>query len=323
MMKRWMKWMLLMSLSLYCLYGYADDGREIKILRQTMSDLDRGISDHLCMSYEIMHPYHRCKEIYVEQGTLTKPALKEFDFIIASEQYFNESLAKDFRLVLPLYQQAFTVVARGVTEDKAFNTNNNYGALALPSQKNVLSDILRAMGLNQRSLALEYDSSDVLIDRFCSFDINVAFITGAHPSSIVRQLNTLCGGEPLSIVKGLPKDFFRRHRYFYRMSIPKSYYWRLDKDIETLGIRYLLAVNKRADTEDLAALMASFVQELEYNHRLPLNKTSILMNYHNLQTPLHSVGEALMRQLEKAESGEAESETPYEEFFGESMLMGV
>ena len=107
------------------------------------------------------------------------------------------------------------------------------------------------------------------------------------------------------------------------MSVPKNYYWRLDTDIETLGVRYLLAVNKRVDTDDLTALMRSFVQELEYNHRLPLNKASILMNYQNLQTPLHPVGESLMLKLEKSEAGESEAETPYEEFFGESMLMSI
>lgn len=277
----------------------ANDKREIKILRQTPSALDRAISDHLCMSYEVIHPYHRCKEVFYEQGKLTRKERAEYDFIITSEQFFNEKLKQDFQLVLPLYQQAFTVVTRDIDQSDLFKPGQKYGVLQQNIQENVLSEVLRAMNVDEKKLSVKHLESQDLIDHFCSFDLNVAFVTGAHPNKIVRQLNTLCDGEPISIVQELPKNFFQRHRYFYQTHVPKELYWRLPNDIETLSVRYLLAVNKSFDEEDLDELMDSFIKELAYNSGLPITEASILLNYNNLQTPLHEVGDELMEELQE------------------------
>lgn len=282
--------------------AFANDKREIKILRQTPSALDRAISDHLCMSYEVIHPYHRCKETYLEQGALTRKERAEYDFIITSEQFFNEKLKRDFHLVLPLYQQAFTVVTRDITQEDLFKPGQKYGVLQQNIQENVLADVLRALNVDVKKLSLQHLEPQALIDRFCSFDINVAFVTGAHPNRIVRQLNTLCDGEPISIVQDLPKNFFQRHRYFYQTNVPKDLYWRLDNDIETLSVRYLLAVNKAVEEADLDELMDSFIRELEYNRGLSITEASILLNYNNLQTPLNEVGDELMEELQEAQT---------------------
>lgn len=295
-----------LGLFLYCFFlavtaqvGFADEPREIKILRQTPSDLDRAISDHLCMSYEAIHPYHRCQERYYEQGELSQAELAEYDFIVTTEQFYNEALARNFALVLPLYQQAFTIVVRGVDQENLFSDGQSYGVLDQPTQKKVLSDVLKALNVNSKKLALKGYDNQSLIDQFCSFDINVAFVTGAHPSRTIRQLNTLCGGEPVSIVDSLPKNFFKKHRYFYKTHVPKELYWRLPEDIETLSIRHLLAVNDAFDEDELEELMESFIKELEYNRSLPITEASILLNYNNLQTPLHEVGDELIEEIQE------------------------
>lgn len=288
--------------------GDNNDRREIKILRQTPSEIDRAISDHLCMSYEVIHPYHRCLERYYDQGDLDQKALREYDFIITTEQFYNESLANDFQLVLPLYHQAFTVVSRGISRDELFTEGQSFGVLDQPTQTKVLADVLRAMNINRKKISLRHFSSQELIDYFCSFEINVAFVTGAHPSRIVRQLNTLCGGEPLSIVSALPKNFFQKHRYFYKTVVPKELYWRIPEDIETLSIRHLLAVNNRYDSDELEALMNSFIDELEYNRSLPVTEASILLNYNNLQTPLHEVGDDIIEELQEELQAELAAE---------------
>jgi len=298
-MKKYPPLLLLVSLWMLLSLAYANDNREIKILRQTPSALDRAISDHLCVSYEVIHPYHRCQEVYLEQGKLTRQERAEYDFIITSEQFFNEKLKQDFQLVLPLYHQAFTVVTRDIKQENLFKSGQKYGVLQQNVQENVLADVLKALNVDSKRLSLQHLESQDLIDRFCSFDINVAFVTGAHPNRIVRQLNTLCGGEPISIVKDLPKSFFQRHRYFYQTHVPKELYWRLPNDIETLSVRYLLAVNNKIAEDDLDELMDSFIKELEYNHGLPITEASILLNYNNLQTPLHEVGDELMEELQE------------------------
>ena len=109
----------------------------------------------------------------------------------------------------------------------------------------------------------------------------------------------MCGGQPISIVDSLPKNFFKKHRYFYKTHVPKELYWRLPNDIETLSIRYLLAVNNHFDVEELEELMDSFMKELEYNRAVPITDASILLNYSNLQTPLHEVGDELMEELQE------------------------
>ncbi len=298
-MKKWTPLLLLASLLMLFSSAYGNDKREIKILRQTPSAFDRAISDHLCMSYEVIHPYHRCQEVFLEQGKLTRKERAEYDFIITSEQFFNEQLKQDFQLVLPLYHQAFTVVTRDITQDNLFKSGQKYGVLQQKVQENVLADVLKAMNIDAKRLSLQYLESQELIDRFCSFDINVAFVTGAHPNRIVRQLNTLCDGEPISIVQDLPKSFFQRHRYFYQTHVPKELYWRLPNDIETLSVRYLLAVNNKIAEDNLDELMESFIKELEYNRSLPMTEASILLNYNNLQTPLHDVGGELMEELQE------------------------
>lgn len=296
-MKKRVQIVLIISFIAMLFPAFATDKREIKILRQTPSALDRAISDHLCVSYEVIHPYHRCKELYLEQGKLTRKELKEYDFIITSEQFFNEKLKRDFQLVLPLYHQAFTVVTRDIDQSRLFKAGQKYAVLQQNVQENVLADVLRAMNVDVKKLSLQHLDSQELIDRFCSFDINVAFVTGAHPNKIVRQLNTLCDGEPISIVQNLPKNFFQRHRYFYQTHVPKELYWRLPNDIETLSVRYLLAVNNDVNEEDLDELMDSFIKELEYNRGLPITEATILLNYNNLQTPLHEIGDELMEEL--------------------------
>lgn len=298
-MKKYLQCLSIFTFFLVLFPAFANDQREIKILRQTPSALDRAISDHLCVSYEVIHPYHRCKEVYLEQGKLNRKERAEYDFIITSEQFFNEQLSQDFQLVLPLYHQAFTVVTRDINQENLFKSGQKYGVLQQNVQENVLADVLRAMNVDANKLALKHLDSQALVDNFCSFDINVAFVTGAHPSKIVRQLNTLCDGEPISIVQNLPKNFFQRHRYFYQTHVPKELYWRLSNDIETLSVRYLLAVNKSVDEEDLDELMDSFIRELEYNRSLPITEASILLNYNNLQTPLHEVGDELMEELQE------------------------
>lgn len=286
--------------SLLFVPAFTEEQREIKILRQTPAALDRAISDHLCMSYEGVHPYHRCKEVYHAQGTLSQAELDEFDFIITTEQFYNEKLARNFELVLPLYQQAFTVVVRDVDQGELFSSGQAYGVLDQPTQHQVLADVLMALNVDRKRLSLKSYKAQSLIDQFCSFNINVAFVTGAHPDRIVRQLNTLCGGKPLSIVGSLPKNFFKKHRYFYKTDVPKELYWRLSDDIETLSIRYLLAVNDRFNIDELDILMDHFLKELEYNQSLPITENSILLNNKNLQTPLHEVGNKLIEALEQS-----------------------
>lgn len=301
-MKKYLQLLCFTALFVMLLPAFANDKREIKILRQTPSALDRAISDHLCVSYEVIHPYHRCKESYFEPGKLTRKERSEYDFIITSEQFFNEKLKQDFQLVLPLYHQAFTVVTRGIDQMGLFQSGLKYGVLQQKAQENVLSEVLKAMNVDERKLSVDHLESQDLVDRFCSFDLNVAFVIGAHPNKIVRQLNTLCDGEPISIVQELPKNFFQRHRYFYQTHVPKELYWRLPNDIETLSVRYLLAVNKSMDEADLDELMDSFINELEYNSSLPITEASILLNYNNLQTPLHEVGDELMEELQEEQA---------------------
>ncbi len=301
--------MIIASLSL----PLADERREIKILRQTPTELDRAISDHLCVSYEVLHPYHRCKELYIDQGILTKEELAGFDFIITSEQFFNDSLVDNFALVLPLYQQSFTIVAHEDIEPKRiFHPELRYGVIDQSYQASVLDDVLKAVGTNSGQLNVVKAKNRDLIERFCSYDLNVVFITGAHPNRVVRQLNTLCDGKPLSVVDFLPAKFFKKHRYFYQTTVPKEYYWRIDKDIDTLGVRYLLAVNNRLQEAELDRLMISFMKELDYNRQLPITERSIVHNAQNLQTPLHEIGRELIEKLqvtEKADVDNAEAET--------------
>lgn len=285
---------------------FSEEQRTIKILRQTPSELDRAISDHLCMSYEAIHPYHRCYERYYEEGTLTKKELDAYDFVITTEQFYNERLARSFSLVLPLYHEAFTIVARGVEQENLFAGGHAYGVLNQPAQRKVLSDVLVALNVNSNKLPLKTYSTQKLIDQFCGFDINVAFVTGAHPNRIVRQLNTLCGGAPISIVDSLPKNFFKKHRYFYKTHVPKELYWRLPNDIETLSIRYLLAVNNSFDEVELEELMDSFMKELEHNRAVPITDASILLNYSNLQTPLNDIGDELMEELQELQEEQDE-----------------
>lgn len=222
-MKIYLQLLALLSFVSLAFPALANDSREIKILRQTPSVLDRALSDHLCMSYEVIHPYHRCKEVYFEPGQLAAQERAEYDFIITSEQFFNDHLAQDFQLVLPLYYQAFTVVTRDISQQDLFKPGQKYGALAQNLQENVLADVLRAMNVNAKKLSLQYFDAQTLIDNFCSFDINVAFVTGAHPSQIVRQLNTLCGGEPISIVQNLPENFSKDIAIFIKPMSQKSF----------------------------------------------------------------------------------------------------
>lgn len=273
--------------------------REIKILRQTPSALDRAISDHLCVSFKVMNPYYRCQETYLPQDSLSQNELAEYDFIITSEQFFNEKLRRNFQLVLPLYHQAFTVVTRDVAQDELVKKGHQFGMLEANEQRAMLADILKALNIQQDRLQVHTYHGEELIERFCGFDINIAFVTGAHPNTTVRQLNTLCAGKPISIVQSLPKNFFQKNRYFYQITIPKEYYWRVDEDIETLSFRYLLAVNNRIDSEVLDELMDNFIKELKYNPGFPITESSILLNYENLQTPLHDVGNELMEGLQE------------------------
>lgn len=273
--------------------------REIKILRQTPSALDRAISDHLCVSFKVMNPYYRCQETYLPQDSLSQNELAEYDFIITSEQFFNEKLRRNFQLVLPLYHQAFTVVTRDVAQDELVKKGHQFGMLEANEQRAMLADILKALNIQQDRLQVNTYHGEELIERFCGFDINIAFVTGAHPNTTVRQLNTLCAGKPISIVQSLPKNFFQKNRYFYQITIPKEYYWRVDEDIETLSFRYLLAVNNRIDSEVLDELMDNFIKELKYNPGFPITESSILLNYENLQTPLHDVGNELMEGLQE------------------------
>ncbi|GGZ98082.1 hypothetical protein DC083_05425 [Ignatzschineria ureiclastica] len=291
-----LKWLMLGSLLISGLVAKAE--HEIKILRQTPSELDRMISSHLCYSYELLHPYHRCQEHYAEQGELSTKELADFDFIITSEQYFNGSLARQFQLLIPLYQQAFIAVTRESSQDKLFSNQLNYGVLNQPLQKIVLKDVLKALNLSPKKLAITPLEQNALIDQFCSFDINVAFITSIQPSQIVRQLNTLCDGIPISIANNLPKNFFQRHRYLYQTTIPKSYYWRIPDDIETLSVRYLLAINQNSiDESELTEILRNFIQELDYTRGLAISERSIIENAENLQSTLHPLGEALLLQL--------------------------
>ncbi|MHC5225294.1 TAXI family TRAP transporter solute-binding subunit [Ignatzschineria sp. LJL83] len=275
------------------------DQREIKVLRQTPSALDRAISDHLCMSFKVMNPYYRCQEVYLPQGSLTQKELAEYDFIITSEQFFNEQLRRNFQLVLPLYHQAFTVVTRDVDQSELTGRGHQFGMLEANEQKDMLTSILKTLNIEQDRLQVNSYNAEELIDHFCGYDVNVAFVTGAHPNMLVRQLNTLCGGVPISIVQSLPKNFFQKNRYFYQITIPKEYYWRLPEDIETLSFRYLLAVNNRITTEMLDELMDNFMKEMKYNPGFAITESSILLNYENLQTPLHDVGNELIEDLQE------------------------
>ncbi len=306
-----MKNSFLKGLILGCLFitlATAQADNEIKILRQTPSELDRMISSHLCYSYELLHPYHRCQEHYAEQGELSAKELADFDFIITSEQYFNSSLARQFHLLIPLYQQAFVAVTRESYQDKVFIPQLNYGVLDQPLQKIVLKDILKALNLSPQKLGVTPLDQAALIEQFCNFDINVAFITSIQPSQIVRQLNTLCDGVPTSIVHNLPKNFFQRHRYLYQTTIPKSYYWRIPDDVETLSVRYLLAINQKSIQDDeLTALLSNFIKELDYTRGLAISEHSIIENAENLQTPLHPLGAALILQLTEKHSDSGNS----------------
>ncbi len=304
-----LKWLALVGLLFSTATAQAE--HEIKILRQTPSELDRMISSHLCYSYELLHPSHRCQEYYAEQGELSTKELVDFDFIITSEQYFNNSLAQQFQLLIPLYQQAFIAVTREPSQDKLFSNQLNYGVLNQPLQKIVLKDVLKALNLSPQKLAITPLDQNALVDQFCSFDINVAFITSIQPSQIIRQLNTLCDGIPVSIVNNLPKNFFQRHRYLYQTTIPKSYYWRIPYDIETLSVRYLLAINQNSINEDeLTEILSNFIQELDYTRGLAISERSIIENAENLQSSLHPLGAALLLQLTKKHQKSADTNPP-------------
>ncbi len=302
---KWLTIVVLLTIQL----TYAE---EIKILRQTPTELDRMISSHLCYSYELLHPSYRCQEYYAEQGELSTQALAEFDYIITSEQYFNDALTRQFQLLIPLYQQAFIAITREVQQDKLFTDQLNYAVLNQPLQKVVLKDVLKALNLSPKKLGVTPLNQDALIEQFCNFDINVAFITSTQPSQTVRQLNTLCDGIPVSIANNLPKNFFQRHRYLYQTTIPNGYYWRIPEDIETLSVRYLLAVNKNTINEDeLPEILSNFVKELDYTRGLTITERSIVENAENLQTQLHPIGETLLLQLtEKYQPTERLPEPP-------------
>src|SRR5699024_781168 len=170
-MKKYPPLLLLVSLCMLLSLAYANDHREIKILRQTPSALDRAISDHLCVSYEVIHPYHRCQGVDLEQGKLTRQERAAIDIIITYDQYYNDTLKKDVLLLLPLYHQAFTVVTRDIKQENLFKSGHKYRVLQQNVQENVLADVLKALNVDSKRLSLQHLESQDLIDRFCSFDI--------------------------------------------------------------------------------------------------------------------------------------------------------
>ncbi len=344
----------------FALYG-AEREREISILRLSTSELDRAISDLLCLSYEVIHPLYSCSEGFVEQERFTEefkkgkkaraarrkarkegedqtpgvssgevesstdlqsaeisepiveevegleglkrlalqqnnPELWEFDFIITSEQYFNEVLKGEYQLLLPLYQKAFTAITRSGAANEVFDRDNIFGVLNQDFQLEVARNVLSAVNLKKEELVIGRYKEAEMMEAFCQFDINVAFVTGTHPDSLIRKLNTLCDGKPVSIARSLPKDFFQRNRYLYRTTIAKEYYWRLAEDIETLSARYLLAVNKDLSAKRIEEVLGSLMNEVMHESATAITAENILRNYENLQTKLHPLGELMIRR---------------------------
>lgn len=335
----------------------AESEREISILRLSTSELDRAISDLICLSYEVIHPLYSCSESIMEQErfselyrarkaekkaedsgvareeTLSKASMpsvnsdftpeksetvgekslapeglkrlalaqnnlvdQDFDFIITSEQFFNAELKEDYALLLPLYQKAFTAVTRAGRADSVFDRENIFGVLNQDFQLEVARNVLSAVNLNKQEIVIHRYNEAEMMEDFCLFDINVAFVTGTHPDSLIRQLNTLCDGKPVSITRALPKDFFQRNRYLYRTTISKDYYWRLAEDIETLSARYLLAVHKRVSDERLQELLSSLMNEVLRASTVAITPEAIIQNYQNLQTSLHPLGDLIVRR---------------------------
>ena len=278
--------------------------QRLSILASTSSNMNQQLTDFICLSYELEHPFNECHvEIATEPiSRKTLPTLQQYDFIILSEQVYNAHLTRDFELLFPLYEKSFTAIARTDREGFSgiFNRDNTFGVLDKEDQFERVGDVFNAAGLPIHSVKIDKLSSDELAEDFCHFDLDVVFVMGTHPDPLVRKLNTLCDGQIVPIASDLPPNFFQRNRYLYKAIIDSDFYWRTASNLETLSERYYLAYNRKhsaqsRDKKALGQFFKHFFSEVKADSRAEKGLLTVLKKHRqNSQSELSERGKWLL-----------------------------
>ncbi|UEM19553.1 TAXI family TRAP transporter solute-binding subunit [Skermanella mucosa] len=211
-----------------------------------------------------------------------------------SGRFRDQGPHKELRSVFALHGEPFTVVARvGAGIDAFEDLKGKRVNVGEPGSGNraMMDTVMKAWGWTARdfSLASELPASEQAL-ALCDNRVDAVAYAGGHPNGLIQQAASTCSVKLIGIDGRPVRKLLDDGPYYARVVIPGGMYAGNPDDVETFGVRAVLASSAEADAGVVYEVVKTVFDDFEAFRRLhpalqALEKASVATE--GLAVPLH------------------------------------
>ncbi len=211
---------------------------------------------------------------------------------------FLDADFKGLRVLLALYDEPFTVIARrdaGISSlDDLKGKRVNIGNPG-SSQRAVMDHVLKAKGWSRSTfqVAEELSENEQSL-ALCHNRIQAMILVTSHPNSNIKQVVELCGVEIVSVSGSDIEKIVSQNPYYSEVVVKKGTYDGQGEDILSFGVRITVV-----GSEDLSDELASVISQAIVENVDGIKNALPALRHHSINdmmrfetvTPMHSGAE--------------------------------
>lgn len=204
---------------------------------------------------------HRDLELGVVQSDLLYAAYN------GTDMFSDVGSDSDIRGVFALHPEPFTIVVRKAAKIKNFDQLKGkrvYMGAPGSGMRATMEEIMKYKGWTPRSFksvdnVKMTDQSEAL----CSGKIDAMVYAGGHPNGAIQQITSMCDAVLLDVGEDLIAQLIEAHPYYSRAVIPAGMYSGNRKDIDTFGVKAILAASEDLDDETVYIITKAVFDNIE------------------------------------------------------------
>jgi len=168
---------------------------------------------------------------------------------------------KDLRHLFSLHTEPFSVVVRansgiGQFEDLA-KQRVNIGEPG-SGHRGTLDAVISAMNWSYKTFASHTELPlNPSATAFCNGSIDAMVLTVGHPSKVIKDLTSKCGGVLVGVAGDTVNGMVKTHPYYSQVSIQSGIYKNMMRDVQTLGLSATLVTSAKVSEKTVYNVVKS------------------------------------------------------------------
>lgn len=184
-----------------------------------------------------------------------------------TEVFSDVGSDKSLRGIFALHSEPFTIVVRKDAKINKFDDLKGkkvYLGAPGSGMRATMEELMKHKGWNKKTFSSVVDlKANDQSQALCNGKIDAMIYAGGHPNGAIQQITSMCPTKLISVDGALVDKLMQEHPYYARAVIPGGMYVGNNEDIETFGVKAVLAASEELDEETVYQIVKAVFDNIE------------------------------------------------------------